>query len=93
MACLENFHLQSLRSINCCVKVAEFKPQDDSVPVGLKGGVAKWAMVVLNFPFVQLKHEAVAFVEALVLISTVATGETDQFLIPAAAGLDVSYTN
>jgi hypothetical protein len=75
------------------MKVFEFKPKNDAIAIGFEQRVAKWSMVMLNLPFVQLQHEAIACVQALVLLPSMAAGETKQFLVPTAARFDVLYAN
>lgn len=71
------------------IEVLELKPKDDAVAVGFEIWIAERAMVVLDFPAVELENEGAIVNEAFVFRTAVIAFQAKEALIPAAGGFDV----
>jgi hypothetical protein len=75
------------------VKVIDFKPQEDPVPVGFVIRVADGSVMVLDRETVQLHDQHSIGLESLVLRTAMGTPAGEESLIPSATGFDVGYCN
>jgi hypothetical protein len=93
MAWHDNIGAHFLGTSNGRVEVVDLKPQEHSVSVRLKIRIPDGAMMMLHFPFMQLKDQPAMGNEALILGAAVRTLTAKQMLKPATARLDVLYAN
>ena len=93
MTRLDHIGLQLLGARNRCVKVLQFKPQENAISIGPKVGISDWAVLVLDIPIVQLKDQGSLGDQPLIVRSAVRALATQEVLIPAAACLDIVHAN
>jgi len=55
--------------------------------------VSEWSVLMFDIPLMELKHESVAIVKALVFGASMATGESQELLVPATAGFYIPDTD
>jgi hypothetical protein len=88
-----NLGLHLLCASNRCIKIVNFEPDQDTIAVWFRIGVAYGPMIVLNFPAVQLEDEFAIHQETFIFRTTVRALKTKQALIPTTACLDITDAN
>lgn len=82
-----DFHLG--RSPHGRVEIIQFEPEQDTIAIRPVGTVGDRAVMVLDLERVELQHEFAVSRQAFVLGTPMGAFESQQALIPAAAGLDI----
>ena len=75
------------------VEVIHLEPEKDAIPVRAVGAIADGAVVVLDFKAVQLQDEGAVLDQLFIVRAAMRAAETEQALIPAAAGFDIGDTD
>lgn len=75
------------------VEFVHFEPEQDTIAIGLAGGIADGAVMVLNFKAVQLQDETATVHQLLILPAAVNSAAPEQTLIPSATGFDIGNTD
>jgi hypothetical protein len=89
----DDLRLQRLGPCNSSIDVAYLEPEKQTIPRRHIVRIADASMMMLFFPAVKLKYQQSAVDEPFVVGPAVVTLAVEQFLIPAAAGLDISDAN
>src|SRR5262249_31011888 len=72
-------------------EIIDFKPQKDTIAVGLGVRIADWAMVMLNLPIVKLEDQAALRDEPFIFWPAVRALTTEQCLVPATTLFHIAY--
>ena len=75
------------------VKVINLEPKQNAVAVRFGSGIADGAVVVRDFPGMQLQHEFSVVNQALVFAAAVRALAAEEFLKPATTDFDIIYAN
>lgn len=71
------------------IEVVGLEPKQKAVAVGFVGAVGDGAVMVLGLEAVELEDELVVEAQALVVRAAVIAAQTEEALVPAAAGFDI----
>jgi hypothetical protein len=88
----DNLRLQVRGATNGRFEVVYFKPEQHAISVR-EVWIADGTVVMLRFPFVQLKHQFAFEHETFIFRSAVAALTPEETLIPPTAGLNVTHAN
>ena len=77
------------RPLHYRVEIIHFKPEQNAVAVGLAGGIADAAVMMLDFKAMQLKNQLIVCNQLLVMGAAVSTRAAEQALVPTAAGFHI----